>query len=85
MSHSNTIFNQLLHLLPRHEFEKAAITYEADRYVKYFSCRQQFITLMYARIRKKDSLRDIITSLRAQYHNQNWWSVWRKRWKKTGT
>ncbi|MGH7791396.1 MAG: IS4 family transposase, partial [Thermodesulfobacteriota bacterium] len=37
-----------------------------DRYVKYFSCWQQFISLLYAQIRGKDSLRDIETSLRTQ-------------------
>jgi len=35
--------------------------------VKYFSCWQQFVTLLYAQIGKKDSLRDITTSLRAQH------------------
>lgn len=66
MSHSNTIFNQLLELLPRHEFEKAVTLHNGDKYIKYFSCWQQFITLFYAQIRKKDSLRDIVTSLHTQ-------------------
>jgi hypothetical protein len=66
MSHNNTIFNQLLQLLPRHEFEKAVLRHNGDKYIKYFSCWQQFIILFYAQIRKKDSLRDIITSLHTQ-------------------
>ena len=38
MSHYNTIFNQILHLIPRHQFEGIVKRYEADRYVKYFNC-----------------------------------------------
>ena len=60
MSHVNTIYNQLLQLLPRHEFEKGVILHKGDKYVKYFTCWQQFITLLYAQIRKKDSLTHII-------------------------
>jgi hypothetical protein len=63
MSHLNTIFNQLLSLVPRHEFERSVSRNSADRYVKYFSCWQQFIVLLYAQIRKKESLRDITSSL----------------------
>ncbi len=66
MSHYNTIFNQILHLIPRHQFEAIVKKYQSDRYVKYFSCWQQFISLLYAQIRGKDSLRDIETSLRTQ-------------------
>ncbi len=73
MSYTNTIFNQLLHLLPRHEFERAVTLHEGDKYIKYFSCWQQFITLLYAQIRKKDSLRDITTSLRVQHHK--WYHI----------
>jgi len=66
MSHYNTIFNQLLHLIPRHQFESIVNKYEGDRYVKYFSSWQQFTSLLYAQIRGKDSLRDIETSPRTQ-------------------
>lgn len=66
MSHINTIYNQLLHLVPRHQFEGLVKRHGGDRYVKYFTCWQQFLSLLYAQIRAKDSLRDIETSLRAQ-------------------
>ena len=55
----DTIFNQLLQILPRHEFEKAVNLYKGDKYVKYFSSWQQFMTMLYAQIRSKDRLRDI--------------------------
>ena len=63
MSHINTIFNQILQLIPRHQFEGLVRTYSGDRYVKGFTCFRQFTTLMYGQIRGRDSLRDIITGL----------------------
>ena len=66
MAHTNTIFNQLLHLVPRHRFESLVNRYIGDYYVKYFTYWQQFIALLYAQARGKSSLRDIETSLKAQ-------------------
>jgi hypothetical protein len=40
--------------------------HEGDRYVKYFTCWQQFVTMLYGQVRGKDSLRDIETSLKTQ-------------------
>ena len=61
MSYYSTVMNQLLQLIPRHKFDNLVKKYEVDRYVRYFNCWQLFITLLYAQIRKKDSLRDIET------------------------
>ena len=66
MSYYSTVINQLLQLIPRHKFDNLVKKYEDDRYVRYFNCWQLFITLLYAQIRKKDSLRDIETSLMTQ-------------------
>ncbi len=73
MSHISTIFNQFLQLIPRHEFEKLVQKHKGDRYVKYFSCWQQLITLLFAQIRGKDSLRDIETSLKTQ--SSRWYHI----------
>ncbi|PIQ94985.1 MAG: IS4 family transposase [Nitrospirae bacterium CG11_big_fil_rev_8_21_14_0_20_41_14] len=73
MSHLNTIYNQLLHLIPRHQFESLVQRYNGDYYVKYFTCWQQLITLLYAQIKYKDSLRDIETSLKAQ--SNRWYHI----------
>ncbi|MEM7827747.1 MAG: DUF4372 domain-containing protein, partial [Candidatus Aenigmatarchaeota archaeon] len=73
MSHFNTIYNQLLHLIPRHQFESLVKRYDGDYYVKYFTCWQQFITLLYAQIKVKDSLRDIETSLKTQ--SSKWYHI----------
>ena len=81
MPHHNTIYNQLLQLIPRHQFEGLVKKYAGDRYVKYFTCWQQFITLLYAQIRGKDSLRDIETSLRSQ--SARWFHIGLKNVKRS--
>ena len=68
MSYVNTVFNQLLQLIPRHDFEKLVREHQGDRYVKHFTCWKQFITLLYAQIKGHDSLRDIMTGLNSQSH-----------------
>ena len=73
MGHNNTIFNQLLQLIPRHDFENLVSQYDGDRYVKEFTCWRQFITLMYGQIKGRDSLRDIVTGLRSQ--RNKWYHI----------
>jgi len=50
---------QLQTLVPRHEFEKVVKSVMGNRYVKYFTCWQQFIVMLFAQVSGKDSLRDI--------------------------
>ena len=66
MSHYNTVLNQLLVHVPRHDFEKLAENHHSDRYVKTFSTWSQFTTLLYAQASGKDSLREIQNALAAQ-------------------
>lgn len=66
MSHVNTVFSQLLQLIPRHDFENLVREHKGDRYVKEFMCWKQFITLLYAQIKGQNSLRDIVTGLNSQ-------------------
>ena len=63
MSHVSTVYSQLLQLVPRHEFQMLVKRYEGDRYLKEFTCWRQFVTLLYAQIKKLDSLPEILTSL----------------------
>lgn len=65
MPHINSIFSELLKLLPRHQFEKAVCAHDGDRYAKRFTTWNQFTTLLYAQISRKESLREIETGLAA--------------------
>ncbi len=63
MAHSNTLMNELLKLIPRHQFDAIVKNHNGDRYVKRFNCWQQFVTLLYAQAADKASLREIEQSL----------------------
>jgi len=65
MSHVNTVFQQVLQVVPRHDFETQVRKYSGDRYVKGFSCWNQFVSLLFAQIRGHDSLRDIVEGLKS--------------------
>jgi putative transposase len=61
-----TIFSEILKLALRRHFDKAVERHKAGHYAKSFTAWRQFITLMYAQITGKDSLREIETGLWAQ-------------------
>lgn len=62
MSHINSIMNQLLTLIPRHQFESAVSQYSGNYYTKTFNCWNQLTVMLYAQISGKNSLRDIENS-----------------------
>lgn len=66
MAHYNTIMNQLLTHIPRHQFETLLHHGGGDRYVKTFTTWNQFSVLLYAQASGKDSLRDIQNATAAQ-------------------
>jgi transposase len=51
---------------PDYEFQVCVNRYQGDRYVKNFSCRDQFLCLAFAQLTYRESLRDIEACLRAQ-------------------
>lgn len=63
MPHYNTIFNQLFQFIPGHHFEKKVTELKMDNYCKSFTSWKQFLTLLYAQISGKDSLREIESGL----------------------
>ena len=59
------VFTQLMHFLPRREFNACVDKYRGDRRSRGFSCRDQFLCLGFAQLTYRESLRDIETCLRA--------------------
>ena len=59
------VFAQLMEYLPWKRFQRSAIKYEGDRYVKQFSCSNQFLCMAFAQFTFRESLRDIEACLRA--------------------
>ena len=59
------VFSQLMHFLPRREFNDCVERYKGQRRPRGFSCRDQFLCLAFAQLTFRESLRDIETCLRA--------------------
>lgn len=65
MNTGRTIFAQLMDLLPLAEFRRCVNRYQGDYKVQSFSCLDQFLSLAFAQLTYRESLRDIETCLRA--------------------
>ena len=59
------VFSQLLEFLPRRDFQECVRRYKGDKRLREFSCRDQFLTLAFAQLTFRESLRDIETCLRS--------------------
>jgi len=68
MAHCNTVFTQLLKLIPRHEFETLANQHHSGRTFRKASRWSQFVTMSMAQLSGRISLRDIVENLSAQSH-----------------
>lgn len=68
MAHTNTVFSQLLKLIPRHEFEVLAKQHHSGRQFRQASRWSQFVAMMMGQLSGRNSLRDMIDNLDAQAH-----------------
>ena len=68
MSHNNTVFSQLLKLIPRHEFETLAKQHHSGRSFRTATRWSQFVTMSMAQLSGRNSLRDIVENMSAQTH-----------------
>jgi len=59
MSHHNTVFSQLLKLIPRHEFETLSNQHHSGRSFRTATRWSQFISMAMAQLSGRNSLRDI--------------------------
>ncbi len=68
MAHYNTVFSQLLKLIPRHEFETLAKQHHSGRSFRSASRWSQFVTMAMGQLSGRNSLRDIVENTSAQAH-----------------
>ena len=59
------VFSQLMDFLPMRQFHQCVTRYNGDRYMKSFSCLDQFLCMSFAQLSYRESLRDIESCLRA--------------------
>ena len=66
MHEGQLVFSQITDHLPLHIFRRCVHRYLGERYVKRFSCLDQFLVMAFAQLTHRESLRDIEYCLRAQ-------------------
>jgi hypothetical protein len=66
MSFKSTIFNQILQIIPRLEFENIVKRHNAEKHSKGFSCWTHFVSMMFAQLSGNNNLRGIANGLNAQ-------------------
>lgn len=63
MHEGKHVFNQVISFLSRYEFQQSVDEFNGDRRVKKLSCWQQFLTMVFGQLGKRESLRDICICL----------------------
>jgi Domain of unknown function (DUF4372)/Transposase DDE domain len=66
MNQGQLVFAQLMQHLPLTTFRRCVARYEGTHKVKSFSCLDQFLSMAFAQLTYRESLRDIEACLRAQ-------------------
>ena len=69
MAHCNTIFHQMLKLIPRHHFGKLETEHETGRKARSFNHWSQLVHLLSMQLTARVSLRDGVASLKARFKN----------------
>jgi hypothetical protein len=65
MNLGRTIFSQLIGFLPDREFRRCVSRYDGDCQLREFSCWDQYLTMAFAQLTYRESLRDIEACLRS--------------------
>src|SRR5438034_2218218 len=60
-----TVFSQLIDHVPNKDFQKCVSRYDGERHAKSFSCWDQFLSMVFAQLTYRESLRDIEACLRS--------------------
>jgi len=69
MAHCNTIFQQMLKLIPRHHFSRLEQEHGTGRHARSFMRWNQLVHLVFIQLTARASLRDGVASLKARFKN----------------
>ena len=64
MNQGHTVFSQLMSFLPVRDFRRIVQRYDGDSRLRGFSCWDQFLSMAFAQLTYRESLRDIEACLR---------------------
>jgi hypothetical protein len=65
MNSGRTVFSQLINFLPDREFRRCVARYGGNHRLREFSCWDQYLTMAFAQLTYRESLRDIEACLRS--------------------
>jgi hypothetical protein len=68
LNQGRTVFAQLISFVSHNEFNRCVARYGGNKSVRSFSCWDQFLTMAFAQLTYRESLRDIEVCLAAQRH-----------------
>jgi hypothetical protein len=72
MNKGRAVFSQLIELLPRRAFDNAVVRYRGGHRVRSLSCLDQLLSMIFAQLTGRTSLRETVSCLRAlgprRYH-----------------
>jgi DDE family transposase/uncharacterized protein DUF4372 len=77
LAHHNTVFAQLLKLVPRHPFERLAEAHHVGRRFRKTSRWSQFVALAMGQLSGRHSLRDVVANAEAQ--RSRWYHLGARR------
>lgn len=63
---NQTVFTQIMDFLPRYEFNKSVSRYRGNYRTRHFKCWDQYLSMTFAQLSYRESLRDIEACLNAQ-------------------
>ena len=73
MNQGTSVFSQIISLINYEDFRRCVRRYDGDRGVRRHSCWEQFLSMAFAQLTRRESLRDIEVSLAAHrrhlYHS----------------
>ena len=65
MNNGKYVFAQIASFLPSRIFDKCVLTYEGNKWIKHFSCWNQFMCMMFGQLSGRESLRDLLITVSA--------------------
>jgi hypothetical protein len=65
MNQGKYVFSQLVKFLPQRVFDRVTANYQGNKSVKYFTCWNQLLCMIFGQLSARESLRDLITTIEA--------------------
>ena len=69
MKHHNSVFQQLLRAIPRHQFQKMVDRHNGDHRVRKLPCWTQLVAMMFVQLASRVSIRDLVENFNTSHNH----------------